>query len=109
MGTRNGPGPQGLKEFLTILEFRLAALPMERLRTVLVAHAERLPARNRERFLSIFAPPTAAPGALPSSDQSGPAAFAAGRYRRIRRPSPLRRVRRGLGLGRRPARGTGVR
>jgi hypothetical protein len=44
--------PQRLGEFLAVLEQRLAALPVEDLRAALVAHAERLPASNREAFLA---------------------------------------------------------
>jgi len=51
---------QGLGEFLAALEQRLAAIPVEDLRAALVAHAERLPAGNREAFLAIF--PAHAPG-----------------------------------------------
>ncbi len=51
---------QGLGEFLAVLEQRLAAIPVEDLRAALVAHAERLPAGNREAFLAIF--PAHAPG-----------------------------------------------
>jgi hypothetical protein len=51
--------PQGLGEFLAVLEQRLAALPVEDLRAALVAHAERLPASNREAFLAIFPAPGA--------------------------------------------------
>src|SRR5207248_1601137 len=46
-----------LKPFLEELEVRLQALSAEELRAVLVAHAERLPARERERFLDIFDAP----------------------------------------------------
>jgi hypothetical protein len=72
MGRRSQPGPQGLKEFLTVLEARLAALPVEQLRAVLIEHAERLPARDRATFLAVFPATTAAPGgsglAAPDAD-----------------------------------------
>lgn len=57
--------PQGLGEFLTVLEQRLAALPVEDLRAALVAHAERLPAGNREAFLAIFPVPGARASQVP--------------------------------------------
>jgi hypothetical protein len=66
---------QGLGEFLAVLEQRLAALPVEDLRAALVAHAERLPAGNREAFLAIFpAPGTRAsqvPGPRPAARPDG--------------------------------------
>jgi hypothetical protein len=72
MGRRSQPGPQGLKEFLTVLEARLAAMPVAQLRAVLIEHAERLPARDRATFLAIFPATAAAPGgsglAAPDSD-----------------------------------------
>ena len=66
MAARTRPGPQGLGEFLTILEQRLTALPVEDLRAALLAHAERLPAGDREAFLTIF--PTAGRAAGRSAD-----------------------------------------
>lgn len=62
MGRQSHPGPQGLKEFLTVLESRLVALPAEQLRAVLIGHAERLAARDRVAFLAIFPTTTSAPG-----------------------------------------------
>ncbi|MBN1174715.1 MAG: hypothetical protein JXA67_21320 [Micromonosporaceae bacterium] len=62
MGRQSHPGPQGLKEFLTVLDSRLAALPAEQLRAVLIGHAERLAARDRAAFLAIFPATAAAPG-----------------------------------------------
>jgi hypothetical protein len=56
---------QGLGEFLAVLEQRLAGLPVEDLRAALVAHAERLPAGNREAFLAIFPAPGAGAGQVP--------------------------------------------
>jgi hypothetical protein len=72
MGRRSQAGPQGLKEFLTILESRLAALPVEQLRAVVVTHAERLPARDRESFLAIFPEAAAAPGTTAGTNLAGP-------------------------------------
>ncbi|WP_238010354.1 hypothetical protein KZZ52_53790 [Dactylosporangium sp. AC04546] len=66
--------PRGLGEYLAVLEQRLAALPVDDLRAALVAHAERLPVRDREAFLAIFPAPSAmvsqVPGrrAVPSPD-----------------------------------------
>src|SRR4051812_44429312 len=66
--------PRGLGEFLAVLEQRLAALPVDDLRAALVAHAERLPVRDREAFLAIFPDPFAivsqmpGPRAVPSLD-----------------------------------------
>ncbi len=66
---------RGLGEFLAVLEQRLAALPVEDLRAALVAHAERLPASNREAFLTIFPTPGASadqiPGPRPASCPDG--------------------------------------
>lgn len=66
--------PRGLGEFLAVLEQRLAALPVDDLLAALVAHAERLPVRDREAFLAIFPAPSAVvsqvpgPRAVPSPD-----------------------------------------
>jgi len=74
MAVSTRSAPRGLGEFLTVLEQRLAALPVDDLRAALVAHAERLPARDREAFLAIFpaAPAMASqvpgPRAVPSPD-----------------------------------------
>jgi tetratricopeptide (TPR) repeat protein len=60
ISSRPRPLPEStvaLKPFLEELEARLCALSAEQLHTLLVAHAERLPARERERFLDIFAAP----------------------------------------------------
>jgi len=63
-GTRRELGP-----FLEELERRLRALSAEALRTALLEHAERLPARDREQFLAVFpAGPSQAPrGREPSA------------------------------------------
>lgn len=66
--SRASPLPEpsiALKPFLEELEARLNALSAEKLRAVLVAHAERLPARERERFLDVFTEPPD-PGAEPA-------------------------------------------
>jgi len=49
-----GAGTLGLSEFLAVLEERLDRLPPGELRAVLLAHAQRLPARERQAFLGIF-------------------------------------------------------
>ncbi len=56
---------RGLGEFLAVMEQRLAALPVEDLRAALVAHAERLPVRDREAFLAIFPAPSAMVSQVP--------------------------------------------
>jgi uncharacterized protein (TIGR03083 family) len=73
MAVSTRSAPRGLGEFLAVLEQRLAALPVEDLRAALVAHAERLPVRDREAFLAIFPAPSAisqvpGPHAVPSLD-----------------------------------------
>jgi hypothetical protein len=47
----------GLGPFLKTLEDRLSALSPDEIREALLAHAERLPGRDREPFLAIFPPP----------------------------------------------------
>lgn len=47
----------GLGPFLRTFEDRLAALSPDQVREALLAHVERLPARDREGFLAIFPPP----------------------------------------------------
>lgn len=59
--------PRGLGEFLAVFEQRLAALPVDDLRAALVAHAERLPVRDREAFLAIFPDPSAMVSQMPGS------------------------------------------
>lgn len=49
-----GAGTLGLSEFLALLEERLDRLPPGELRAVLLAHAQRLPTRDRQAFLGIF-------------------------------------------------------
>jgi hypothetical protein len=73
MAVSTRSAPRGLGEFLAVLEQRLAALPVEDLRAALVAHAERLPVRDREAFLAIFPAPSAisqvpGPHAVPPLD-----------------------------------------
>jgi hypothetical protein len=48
-----GAGTLGLSEFLAVLEERLDRLPPGELRAVLLAHAQRLPARERQAFLRV--------------------------------------------------------
>lgn len=72
MAARTRPGPRGLGEFLTILEQRLTALPVKDLRAALLAHAERLPAGDREAFLTIFPTTVQAAGGSTGGGQSAP-------------------------------------
>jgi tetratricopeptide (TPR) repeat protein len=52
-----GRSSPGLGPFLQTLEDRLAALSPDEVREALLAHAERLPASDREGFLAMFPPP----------------------------------------------------
>jgi hypothetical protein len=52
--SRSGDRPLTLAEFVERLDRRLKALPVARLRSILLSHAERLPAGERASFLAIF-------------------------------------------------------
>src|SRR6266545_782486 len=69
MAVSTHSAPRGLGGFLAVLEQRLAALPVDDLRAILVAHAERLPVRDREAFLAIFPAPSATVSQVPGPCQ----------------------------------------
>ena len=60
--SRSRNRPLTLAEFLERLDRRLKALPAARLRSILLSHAERLPAGERASFLAIFEPSPRRPG-----------------------------------------------
>src|SRR6266508_98259 len=69
MAVSTHSAPRGLGGFLAVWEQRLAALPVDDLRAILVAHAERLPVRDREAFLAIFPAPSATVSQVPGPCQ----------------------------------------
>jgi hypothetical protein len=70
VSSHNGPDVLSLGEFLASLEDRLRALTADELQALLLGHAERLPAQERNAFLAIFAAKPSAvggPNCLPNA------------------------------------------